>query len=175
MRSRGLVGTLGLVTVLLLVLGITYAQWTETLTIETTMETGELDVQWSVGTGYDSESEGYDYSSISGTLEDTDGDGDYDKIVVTISNAYPCIDYYLPISIENIGTIPAEVASIDIDRGNLTAGTTVEIIDGNLTVGIEFEPNEKLVGVLHVHLGYDAAEKVTYTFTITVTIKQWNV
>jgi len=55
----------------------------------------------------------------------------------------------------------------------ITNGTVYPVC--NLTEGTQFHPGEKLVGELHVHLGQDAEENVVYVFTITVTVKQWNV
>ena len=65
---------------------------------------------------------------------DTDGDGDIDKLEVTISNAYPCIDYYLPIDIHNIGSIPVIISDIKIDRGTLPSGATVEILEDKVMI-----------------------------------------
>ena len=159
--------------------GIGYAHWTETITISGTVDTGELDCGWSWETGWDTESDEKDVSSISAEGVDEDGDGDYDELVVTINNAYPCIHYYLPIDIKNTGTIPGEIASIDIDTSGLPSGSTVEIQedpdkDPDIGVDVQIDPGEEAYGILHVHLPQDAEENTDYTFTVSVEFVQWN-
>jgi hypothetical protein len=171
MKSK-IVGAFAVVMIALMVAGISFAMWTETITISGYVNTGEVDVSWSVGDGYDSEPEAKDVSSISGTVSQ-----DGNTLTVTVSNAYPCIDYYLPIDVSNTGTIPVIISDIVVDKGNLPTGCTVEILpdpnkDLDIAEGTQIE--EAAFGLLHVHLTNDAVENGYYWFTVTVTVVQWN-
>jgi hypothetical protein len=175
MKSK-MVGAFAVVMIALMVAGISFAMWTETINISGYVNTGEVDVSWSVGDGYDSEPEAKDVSSISGTVSQ-----DGNTLTVTVSNAYPCIDYILPIDVSNTGTIPVIISDIVVDEGNLPTGCTVEILpdpapnkDPDIAMGSQIERNGAAYGLLHVHLTNDAVENGYYWFTVTVTVVQWN-
>ena len=162
--------------VTLMVAGLTYAMWTETITISGTVNTGNVDVSWTVGNGYDSETDEKDVSSISGTVS-----ADGNTLTVTIENAYPCIDYYLPIDLHCDGSVPVIISNIAYDLTGMPTGTTVEITsdpaypdDPVIAVGTQLEKCDTAYGLLHVHLTNDALENAQYTFSVTVTVVQWN-
>jgi hypothetical protein len=126
--------------------------------------------------GYDSEPPCKDVSSISGTLSD-----DKNTITVTVSNAYPCIDYYLPIDLHCVGSVPLVIQSIEYNRGNLPENTTLEIIpdpahpnENVIRVVTQLHQCQTAYGLLHLHLDEDAAQNATYTFSVTINVVQWN-
>ncbi|MEM4983308.1 MAG: hypothetical protein QXF66_00005, partial [Candidatus Hadarchaeales archaeon] len=90
----------GALIVALAMTGVAFAHWTDTLYINGTVNTGTFDAELSVGQGYDSEPECKNVSSITGSLSE-----DKNTITVTITNAYPCIDYYLPIDLHCVGSV----------------------------------------------------------------------
>lgn len=151
----------------LMAVGTVYALWSKTLYIDGTVNTGTLDAEWSKGSCWDTESAGHDYSSISCEIVG-------DTLYVTIMNAYPSIDYYCEIDIHNSGTIPLHISSIGIDRGDLPAGTALEITPAgppNLAESTVLNPSQQAWGTLHVHITDAAAPDTTYKFTITVTVE----
>jgi len=170
MKSK-MVGLFALVMIALMVAGFAYAHWSETLIISGSVGTGKLDAAWSIEECWDNEPEAKDYSSVSCEIEGY-------TLYVTIENAYPSIDYYCLINLENTGTIPLHIYEIAIDRGNLPEGTTLEIlpVEGELEIAecTQLHPEEAAWGILHIHLDQDAEELATYTFSITVTVVQWN-
>lgn len=82
-------------------LGVSYALWSETLVIDGTVNTGEVD--WEFYNIYypedlpefDGADQGIDpgwtkdVGSTDAVFVDSDGDGDYDTLVLTVLNAYP--------------------------------------------------------------------------------------
>lgn len=122
----------------LAVLGFAYAQWNEILTINGTITTGELDVEFTVcktndppdGVSKDPSECGswdgetwiggrydLDVASIDCELvvEDTGLEaGDKQKIDITVENAYSSYHGNVMFTIENIGTIPAKIKSIKL-------------------------------------------------------------
>ncbi|RLF07186.1 MAG: hypothetical protein DRJ69_07380 [Thermoprotei archaeon] len=111
MRSRGLVGTLGLVMVLLLVLGVTYAHWDETLTIEGTVETGTFNVEISCHGCEDNE---VDTGRDIGTITCEPYIARSDKVTISITNAYPGYKVVIKFCIMNLGTVPAVLESVSV-------------------------------------------------------------
>jgi hypothetical protein len=169
-------GMFGALILSLAITGVAFAHWTDTLYINGTVNTGTFDAELSVGEGYDSEPPCKDVSSISGTLSD-----DKNTITVTVSNAYPCIDYYLPIDLHCVGSVPLIIQSIEYNRGNLPENTTLEIIpdpahpsENVIRVGTQLHQCQTAYGLLHLHLDEDAAENTTYTFSVTINVVQWN-
>ncbi|MEM2619309.1 MAG: hypothetical protein QW356_07530 [Candidatus Hadarchaeales archaeon] len=163
----------GALIVALAMTGVAFAHWTDTLYINGTVNTGTFDAELSVGEGRDSEPDCKDVSSISGELSE-----DKNTITVTIRNAYPCIDYYLPIDVHCTGTVPLIIERIIIDKGNLPENTKLEIIPA--MIGFPLEEGTQLhycdvaSGELHVHLDEDAQENTTYNFSVTINVVQWN-
>jgi len=181
MNTKKLAAIFAALMVALLVAGVSYALWSETITISGSVIMGEVDVEWTWGDPYDDDDKvsGKDVSDMTVIPVDNDGDGDVDELEVIINNAYPCINYYLPIDINNTGSIPVIISDVTIDSGNLPAGATLEILedkvnDPDIGVGVQLEPGEEAYGVLHVHLSNEADENAEYTFSISITVVQWN-
>lgn len=125
-------------------MGVGLAFWNETLTIEGTVNTGALDVEFSDqksnddGTQLDPSERGawtfgdpklpatwiwgtarylYNVGSTTCVLtKDAGGpeEGDYQTMTITVDNAYPCYYGSVAFTIDNIGTIPAHVKSIKL-------------------------------------------------------------
>jgi hypothetical protein len=155
-------------------IGVTYGMWSEALFVNVTVKTGTLDAMWTVGTGYDSEPPGKDFSNITGTLSP-----DKKTLTVTVKNAYPCIDYYLPVDINNTGTIPWIIQSFNFVSGTIPPNSVIEFLpdpdrDPDIAIGVQVHPNHEAYGLVHVHLSNDAEENEEYTFTVTVVVVQWN-
>jgi len=179
-EMRKMIGIFATLIIALGMSGVAFAHWSETLYINGTVSTGELDAEWSVHSIWDSEP---DEKNVSGMTYTYDPATDPYTLNITINNAYPCIDYYAIIDIHNTGTIPLHIWDIDIDTGTLPDGTTLEIIPieniGTDTVlplkeCTQLHKCQMAYGILHVHLDQDAEELKTYTFSITVEVVQWN-
>ena len=158
----------------LAVVGFAYAHWFEMLYINGTVNTGSLDATFSIGDCYDTEPLEKDVSSISCELDPADPTGH--TLKVTVTNAYPCIDYYQEFDITNTGTIPLHVYSFKITESTLPVGSILEITDkaGEDFVCTQIHPKESAWGIIHIHLPQEAAELATYTFKATIEVVQWN-
>jgi hypothetical protein len=145
--------------------GAGYALWSETLYIEGTVYTGEVNVTIAAGDSWDTEPPEKDVSNISCyTIDDT--------LFVLVQNAYPCIDYYQNFTINNTGTIPVKLGPLNITYNELPSGHILEITpDSNDT---QLEPDEEFLGAIHIHLDNNATENTTYLFEADVTAYQWN-
>jgi predicted ribosomally synthesized peptide with SipW-like signal peptide len=174
----------------LAVVGFTYAWWNETLTINGTISTGQLDVKFTDVTCKDNE-DTLNVGTCSASAEKQ-------KVTVTMGNAYPCYECDVDFMILNTGTIPAKIMSIklvEISKGGIKKSVSVELVtcttyyvdfdepDGKydfslhvttLTVGNQVNPNEKISGDLHIHIEEGAAEHTSYDFTIEILVGQFN-
>jgi len=146
------------------VLGVGYGLWDKTVYIDGTVNTGEVNAIMSVGECYDDEIPEKDYSSISCELA-----ADPQILLVTITDAYPCITYTCEFDITNTGTVPVKINAITMN-GNVPGEVGVT----EIAVGDQIDPQDSAYGALTVHLSNDAEEKSTYTFKVAIWLVQWN-
>lgn len=144
--------------VALAVLGLGYAWWTETLTINGTLTTGKLEVKFVDGVTKSCSS----YIECTATVSDT-------SISVTVVNAYPCGWCNITFTINNTGTIPAKVKAI-----NISPSPALSVSIDGLSVGTIILPNQTVSPVLKIHATEAADETTTYTFTVTIEFGQFN-
>lgn len=152
-----------LLLVVMLALGVSYALWSTNLYVSGTINTGTVSAMIVAGDSWDTEPEEKNVSCIS-CYVDEDG-----VLIVTVSNAYPCISYYQEFNVTNTGTIPVKVQSIAIN-GDASAWVAVS----GIAVGDQIEPGQEVACLLTVHLDNEAEQGTTYTFTIEIVLVQWN-
>lgn len=110
-----------------------------------------------------------DVAETSYTLVNTDADGDFDKIEVTVTNAYPGYVGGITYRIHNCGTIPIKY-KITVD----TADPELFVCTIDAGEGKQLEPCEfQKIGTGVVVL-QEAQEGATYHFTIEYEAVQWN-
>ncbi len=177
--SSKIVGILAL-TILLASLATAYAMWAETLRINVTINTGEVDVEWSDWACSDrgpdpqapgfNNSEGKDVASCYVEPEIYDDEGDVIKLNVTITNAYPGYNPEFKFLVDNIGTIPVKLLNYTIEGVNTTA------LSVNMTIpdDTQIHAGEDLTIGMSVEVLQAAQENATYTFEITLVFAQWN-
>lgn len=185
---------IGMFAALILALGMTgvgYATWQKSLYINGTVNTGTVDVAWSEEYSWDTDDWVFiddlpsDIKDVSKILCEID-DLDLNTLHVTVTNAYPSIDYYNVVNIANVGTIPVHLyvvslnspAVVEVDISyyydyDLTRSIT-ELPDGY----IQLHPGEIIYAVIHVHITQDAVEgrigELAYTFDAEIVAVQWN-
>lgn len=140
-----------------------YSMWSSSLSVNGYVKTGELDAEFldgslmyldacglPAGYGY---AGGNDWNSSSypdagayqldmnvactdAKLIDTDGDGDYDALNITIHNAYPGYYTHVTFNIRNNGDIPLKIWRVVIDGKSY-----YEINEGEAQNGVEVDLN----------------------------------
>jgi hypothetical protein len=192
-------------------LGVGYAHWSQTLYINGTVETGTFIVAWSELNVYeDDEYLEKDVGSCDGSMDvwkaskvdpltglTIDG---YEKVVVSVSNAYPGYFVHIVLAVDNFGTIPAHVIEIvptgrdETDGQDLTfewltgfeyeKGRFYDVIDGQLQEIINLEiknyvceqidPCHSEKGEFDLHFKQPIEQGHTYSINIEMTAQQWN-
>jgi hypothetical protein len=147
-KEGGAMKKLGMLALMLLVgmaiLGLGYAKWSETLTIDGTVNTGEVDWEFSSFSILDSlapPNEEPDYNTADGfvgdfwqvdknvgwaegELVDSDGDGDKDTFALTFYNVYPSYFNEISVYAHNNGTIPIIIDRVLINGTELKKSPT---------------------------------------------------
>ena len=149
--------------------GFSYAWWTETLTINGTVNTGELDAEFTNPlTKSCSEYMTCDVVFIDGGESDPTPI-DNSTIIVTVYNGYPSGWCNITFNIHNCGTLPAKVGSIDIVKD-----PALDVSLEGLSVGTTINPSNTVSPILKIHVNENALEISTYTFNVTIAFVQFN-
>ncbi len=173
---------LGLValTVIVASIGLATAMWSETLKVNATVKTGEVDVKWSSwscsDTGPDPQAPGYhndegkNVAKCYVSAEKEDEEGDVIKLNVTIANAYPGYKAVITGVVDNIGTIPVKLYSHSLSGVNTTA------LDVSLGIpsDTQIEPGSNSTYTITVVVKQGASENSSYSFEVTLQFAQWN-
>jgi hypothetical protein len=154
----------------LVLTGFVYAHWSQTLYIEGGIATGNFSVGFAPPLIISDNEIDKDVGTAEASLIDLDKDGVYDKIEVTIGNAYPCYEAYVDVYIHNYGTIPAIIQDITV---NAPPELTVEI-NWFIYEGMQIDPGDEVMAEIYVHVLQEASQSTTYTFTGTINAIQWN-
>jgi len=166
----------------LMLIGVSYALWSKTLTINGKVETGRLDAWFTGGHWTDSldqeglipvppEKEIYTVSLHYGTLPQ--GGVDFEYVYIDIDHLYPCIWIHVNLTITNTGTIPLKFQYFYL-YGNNVPGDV--ILSGDLW-GLQLEPQEYTTCDVHIHLNNTAQQDQplgTYGFYVYIEAVQWN-
>ena len=181
-----------LLLVSLAVVGVAYAMWDKTLTIEGTVNTGDVDAEWTfvssgdppgaIDPGYDK-----DVGELTCEIDGTDPQ----ILHFTVNNGYPSYTADCEVEFNNTGTIPWIVEAISIIPGMELTGCvlvgpnpagsqelqcdqlTITYIDALCT---QVDPGDPfgLASSIRIHVEQPAEENWAYTFDVEVLLVQWN-
>lgn len=170
--------TLVPVLIVLSVLASAIAMWSETLMVNVTVETGEVDVKfssWSCSdAGPDPQAEGFhneegkNVATCSIDVERYDEEGDTVKLLVELNNAYPGYTVNITLEIENIGTIPVKLYSSDVSFDSPIEAVLIIPMD------TQIDPGGKATYVLRITILQEAEELSEYTGEVELVFAQWN-
>jgi len=188
----------GMLAVLLLLalasLGVVYALWTKTLTIEGLVGTGRLHARWDGAIC----SEFHDWpwppegngevlgKDVGSTTVSTDPN-DNNLLHLVIDNGYPSYSVDCEVEYVNDGTIPWVIRGTTIVplspnlhncalTGNQTKvlsclELTVVLVDG---IGSQIDPGDGVASSVRIHVEQQAAQNAEYDFAIQICVAQWN-
>jgi hypothetical protein len=168
--------------VTLATIGVAYSAWTDALTINGTVTTGELDVIWTDWDCYDSEA----LATISSSPNPEASNG-VQTIDVSISNGYPGYTGYCWFDSLVRGTLPVKIKAISFTAGaNLACPPTIydpstgsftatcDQLEIRWTDGLckQFAVGSGEGSNMRVKVLPGAAESTGYQFTIAYTYEQ---
>ncbi|MDT8898765.1 hypothetical protein QYE77_10850 [Thermanaerothrix sp. 4228-RoL] len=194
MRTKPLM----LLTCLLLLLlggtGVAYALWSEVLTVEGTVYTGEVYGKWTscicTDEGLDPFPPTWPYPYPKPQQKDVGStacsiDAKDPRILhLTISNGYPSYWGNCEVHFANTGSVPVVIAGYKVIAKNFTPASGNGTEDGEIWVkywdgvGTQMEPcpddSCEQASSLQFHVEQPAEENETYIFQVLVCLRQWN-
>jgi hypothetical protein len=165
------VGLLCLAVVLALgTVGVGYAMWDKTVYIDGTIEAGEVNLRVLSASSDDppgaiDPGKDKDVGSTTVQIDPLDDQ----RIIVTVTNAYPCYEVYVHFTVRNNGTIPVKLQGIII-----TAPVPYITVEGWNSIGEQIDPGENRNNTIYIHVEQEAEELETYTFLVEFHYVQWN-
>jgi hypothetical protein len=184
----------------LLVSGVSYAMWSKTLILNGTVNTGTLNAEFSAAASSDPtgtldtiNTTSWTYNPTTGVFNWTGFRYDKDVANTTVSitttstpgdtltvienNTYPSYNASVAFTIDNLGTIPANIylmlpPTITPPPGGSTSDLTVGL--GGFTNGTQVDPGQYVLGWLWIHVEETAVQNATYTVSATFKAVQWN-
>jgi predicted ribosomally synthesized peptide with SipW-like signal peptide len=171
------VGTLFMVLVILLaLLGVGYALWSDTLVIDGTVHTGNVDMAFSpcstndegtsVDPGYEKDVASCECALAPGNHGDGNVDTGNDLMTITINNGYPSYSCEVNYDMTNVGTIPVHLYSVteDYDPSVLDYTQDCQNATGDpVGIGYQLHPGDDVDCTIGLHVRQEAAEGGTYT------------
>jgi hypothetical protein len=198
LRAPPLTLLLLVVLIALASLGIVYGLWSETLFIDGTATTGEVDARWTSMIC----NEFHTWPRLPQTQEDEGEfkgknvgsyryliDGNDDRIFhFRIDNGYPSYAVDCQVHFQVEGTVPIIVRGVSIaevsdnlSNCELVNGQQITLTCDQLTVmfttgyvGAQIHPDDTAAGSLTVHVEQPAKEGAEYEFEVKACVAQWN-
>jgi hypothetical protein len=175
MDTKKLFATFAILMLALGIAGFAYAHWTKTVTIDGEITTGNVDLII-LRTQDDDNGIDPDYDKNVGDTVVQIDQQDPERLIVTITNAYPSYHVYIDLTVRNVGTIPVKLKEFIIDAPDCI---TVQIWD---SIGEQIDPYSwggtpdkyQKDYTMYVHVEQCAEKGATYTFTIELVYWNWN-
>jgi predicted ribosomally synthesized peptide with SipW-like signal peptide len=180
------VGTLFMVLVILLaLLGVGYALWSDTLVITGTVETGNVDMAFSpcttndegVDPGYEKDVASCGCEPSDGDLSDGTDDTGPDALTISIENGYPSYSCEVSYDMTNMGSIPVHLYSVTEDYDPSALEYTQECVDESgdpVGIGYQLHTGEHVYCTIGLHVLQEAEEGGTYELTKEYLWGQYN-
>ncbi len=174
-RNRyGKVGVLALVLLMGLALtGVGYGMWTDTVKINAGVEIGVRDDVLGVSLCATDPAvpPDPDTTILCFLNETSDKLPKPDQVEIHIHKAKLGVLYYCDFYIQNKGTIPTRVKSIQI----LTSSPEIGVqLSGSISLGTVIEPGHGETGTINVKLVDPQGEDLDYIVWVTILTQQWN-
>ena len=147
-------------------MGVGYALWSDSLYLEGTINTGEVDTCIiSIASDDVGLDPGYP-KDVATTVVDI---VDCKTATITVTDGYPCYENWVHFTTAILGTVPVRLQAINITNPNPCI--TVNAWDG---IGEQRHPGEYADNTIYFHVEQCADQNATYTFTVEFFYVQWN-
>lgn len=174
---------ISLIAVVLIGFSIALAMWSETLKINTYVNTGEVKVKWSEWycTDYGPDPQSEEYSNVEGkdvarctvTPEEYDQYGNPIKLKIELVNAYPGYSVDIVMIVDNIGTIPVKLYNASFINWDPEDEQALHVYLMH-SEDTQIDPGGNSTYTLHITILQSALENSNYSFNIELTFAQWN-
>ncbi|MBI5945931.1 MAG: hypothetical protein HY864_16340 [Chloroflexi bacterium] len=166
--SRKSLPVMSLALILVLVLasaGVAYGMWAETLTINGTVATGNVDAELSIFQVWDVETK--PIGTCAAVLSP-----DLNALTVTVGNGYPLYECYVKFDVHNVGSIPIHIHQPVLVNPSSTF-MTVSYQDCYIQ-DYQLHTGDLTYCTLKIVILQAAGQSANYTFSGTILAHQYN-
>ncbi|RLG87781.1 MAG: hypothetical protein DRO18_02715 [Thermoprotei archaeon] len=211
MRSRKLITIPLTLFMIAVIISASYAMWYEVLRMNAEVVTGIVDWEFVTGTIIQLDTCDFSVNDYNASflpdpgaiqldkdvgctdveLEDSDGDGDYDTMIITMHNVYPWYYEHIAFKVHNSGTIPIKIWRViingeeyyELNEQELQQGIEIDVDgDGVPDVliwwgdnfGEQLDPCQSADISLDLTILQGAPQNTTLTVEISFDAIQWN-
>jgi len=154
-------------------LGIGYGLWSKILFINGTVETGNVDVELSLGDVWEND-HGKDVGTCFAELLMIDGATQPNKLHVEVGNGYPSYECFVEFDVHQKGSIPVLVYQPIFTVLPPAAEVTVSLMNCYADpTQLDF-PSETAWCTLYIHVEQDAIQSHMYSFEGTIEARAFN-
>jgi len=165
-KSLPMTAVVVILLVALATMGVAYGLWAKTLYINGTVNTGNVDAEFSGPVFWDEEAK--DVGTCEAWLSATNQANDTLNILIT--NGYPSYWCFVAFDVHNTGSIP-----IHVHQPELAAPPEVTVlVDGCYAQDTQLHYSEQAWCQLKIHVEQGAAQGASYTFGGTIFVHQYN-
>lgn len=167
------IGTLFIALVIMLaLLGVGYALWSDILFIDGTVETGNVDAELSFHGNILENDHGKDVGDCTASLSDQNQDGE-DELHISVTDGYPSYECWVEFDVHSVGSVPIHIYQPDIVGAPPPDHVTVGI-DGCYENDTQLHEGDEALCTIYIHVEQGAIQNHTYTFSAEVETRQFN-
>jgi predicted ribosomally synthesized peptide with SipW-like signal peptide len=141
-------------------LGVGYALWSDTLTINGTVNTGSVGIEWSPASITSDETKDV-------SIMDAYVDGDV--LVINITDAYPCVTYTVVADIHCTGSVPVHLQGIQ-----LSGPASADVLTVTDVTGLQLHYCQSVDVIITIHFDNTLEQNSQVCITGTVDALQYN-
>lgn len=153
------------IVVMLAMVGVGSALWSEVLDISGLVQTGDVDVEWSIESVVENDHE-KDVGACDATI-----DGDLLEII--IGGAYPSYECFVEFDVDSVGTVPVHVYHPQWLVVPPTDAVTFSVIDC-YDENFQLHQGDRAFCTLYIHVEQEAEQDAAYEFVGFLEARQFN-
>jgi len=179
MNTKKIAATFAILMIALSITGFAYAHWEKYLWLNADVKTGKFDLDWSFtytvspsNTKHPAGKPPFNVSTIDYAFVDTNNDGNFEGLNITIDNAYPCLWINGTIDVHNTGTIPAKLYYYNMTyTAWLATALNWSDITGNVN---QIDPGDFVYLGFKIHFPESTPQNATGNFFMNLWFCNWN-
>jgi len=180
MDTKKIMATFAILMIALGITGFAFAHWEKYMWLNVDVKTGKFDLDWSFtytvspsNTKHPEGKPAFNVSTIDSEFVDTDDDGNFEGLNITIDNAYPCLWINGTIDVHNTGTIPAKLYYYNMvpSAGWLCDALYWSNITGNVD---QIDPGDFVYLDFQIHFEESTPQNATGNFFMELWFCNWN-
>lgn len=153
------------IVVMLAMVGVGSALWSEVMDISGTVQTGDVNVEWSLGDIFEND-HGKEVAECDALLSEN-------LLEIVIGGGYPSYECWVSFDVHSVGTVPVHIYHPQWTVLPPTEAVTFSVVDC-YEEDTQLHPDEQAFCTLYIHVEQEASQSDTYVFEGFLEARQFN-